>query len=222
MGIKIDVRADVRRVTKSLGALADKQIPFATAQAINRLGGMVLDAEKASLKKVFPTATPFTLNSIRQTKARKGYPETTIALGDIAEAYLAPYIDGGKHFLNSRALLNPKDIALNQYGNLPRKKLASLKGRSDVFIGDVKTKSGATINGVWQRIPAMVARKATKKRPAREASGARLKLLIRFGDALPVRENLPWGTTAQKIVTDNFDAVFGAELGKAIATARDK
>src|SRR4051812_47260826 len=41
MVMDISVHVDVRRLTRNLGALADKQIPFATAQALNALGNIV-------------------------------------------------------------------------------------------------------------------------------------------------------------------------------------
>lgn len=221
MNIRIDVGDDLKRVTASLGAFADKQIAFASAQALNALGARVQAAEKAEIKKQFPTATPFTVGSVGQIKARKSDPETVIFVRDIAAAYLAPYLNAGRHKLNSRALLNPKNINLNQYGNIPRNRLAALKGRPDIFIGTVKGKSGS-IDGVWQRVGAVAERKATKKRAARAAAPAHLKLLIRFGDALPVKQTLHWGDTAKAIVDANFDKEFGKALAQAMATARLK
>lgn len=220
MEIEIDVEKDLRRVTASLDAFA-KQIPFATTTALNMLGKRVQVAERAEIKKEFPTATPFTIGAVGLLKARKDSLQSIIFVRDIAAAYLLPYLEGGRHFLNSRALLNPKNVPLNQYGNLSKNRLATLKARSDVFIGAVKTKHG-TINGVWQRVAAVTARNATKTRKARVAKAAHLKLLIRFGDALPVKQHLAWGSTAAKIVAANFDKDFGKAMAMAIATAKLK
>lgn len=215
MEIRIDVRGDLKAVTKSLSQFAEKQIPFAIATALNSLGKKVMVAEQAKIKAEFPSVTPFTVKSVGQKRARKERQETVIYIRDIAAAYLAPYIDGGKHKLNSRALLNPKAINLNQYGNIPKNRLGQLRGQASTFIGAVKTKAG-TVNGVWRRLPARAARKG------QPAQGARLQLLIRFGDALPVKQHLPWASIAQAIVAKNFDADFGKALAKAIATARLK
>lgn len=201
MEIRIDLDADFKRVTKSLGALADKQIPFAMAQALNAIGAEVKEGEQKGLKSEFPTATPFTINSVGQQKARKSNPETIIFVKDIAAGYLEPYLTAGRHKLNSHALLNPKNLTLNQYGNIPRNKLASLRGSANVFIGAVRSRKGSTINGVWRR------------------KGNKLQLLIRFGDALPVRQHLPWGETAKALVSAKFDKAFGTAMAKAIATA---
>lgn len=228
MNITIDVGKDFKRVTQSLNDFAQKQLPFAIAQSLNELGGMVKAAEQAEIKKQFPSATPFTIKSVGQSKARKGETETTIYVKDIAAAYLLPYLEGGKHHLNSRALLNPKNIALNAYGNLPRGKINSLKGRPNIFIGPVKGKNGDTINGVWQRItatsarPARGAKGARKARAAQPAVKAHLKLLVRFGDALPVKQRLDWEQTARTVVAANFERVFGRQMARAIATAKLK
>lgn len=208
MPIDISVRADIAGITKALSALAEKQIPFATAMAINDVGKQVQAAERANIKETFPTATPFTVNSVGMIRASKGVPRAIIFVKDIAAGYLEPYEDGGRHMLNSRALLNPKDINLNQYGNIPKGKLASLRGRADVFIGGIKGKGGATVNGVWQRIPAAKGVPAT------------LKLIIRFGDALPVKERLHYRSKAQNIVSRGIGPAFERAMAKAMATAR--
>lgn len=57
-------------------------------------------------------------------------------------SYLEPFEFGEEHKLSGSALLNPKDIKLNKYGNLPRNKLSQLKAK----IGDV-----GGVNAVWQR-----------------------------------------------------------------------
>lgn len=211
MDLRIDVTKDLDRVTRSLELFAERQIPFATAQALNALGKKVKEAERGGIIEEFPTATPFTVNSVGQAKARKDRLETVIYVRDIAAAYLDPYLSGGVHHLNSRALLNPKNIPLNQYGNIPRNKIANLKGRQDTFIGTVQTKAGK-VSGVWQRI------RANEKKGTKES----LKLLVRFGDALPVKQRLPWGSVAQNIVHSRFDAEFGKAMARAIATARLK
>jgi hypothetical protein len=80
-----------------------------------------------------------------------------------------------------------------------------------VFIGTIATKSGQKISGVWQR-PIAVKGKAAH-------TGA-LKLLIRFGDALPVKEHLGWGAKAEQVVHRWFKAEFDAAFRKALATAK--
>ncbi|MFZ6724695.1 hypothetical protein ACO0K2_04300 [Undibacterium sp. MH2W] len=218
----ISIRSNIKEIQKKLSAFAQQQVPFATSNALTAIAKNVQAAEKAALPRVFDRPTPFTINSIRVRAARKNNLEAIVYVNDIAASYLAPYEFGGLQKLNSKALLNPKNVQENQYGNIPRRLIAQLKNRSDIFIGPVKTKKGEVINGVWQR---PIIRVDTKFRGRTEvAKGSnttgRLKLLIRFGDAQPVKKHLGYRTRAQKVVNTTFKAEFGKALAKAMASAR--
>ena len=206
-GVELSIRANIKEISKSLSAFAYKQIDFATVLALNTLAERVKVAESGQIKGTFEHPKPFTANSIGVRKANKQTLTAIVYMRPIAAKYLAPYEDGGVHVLPGKALLNPKNLRLNQYGQLPRATLARLKARADVFIGPVKTSKGS-VNGVWQRV------KATRGQPAR------LLLLIRFGDALPVKKRLNFGSTAQKVVDRGFTQAFADGLARAVATAR--
>jgi len=139
--------------------------------------------------------------------ARKDRKQAIVYVRDIAAGYLEPYEFGGPNKLGGKALIKPVNVPVNQYGNLPRKKLAQLKAKGNVFIGKVKTKAG-TVDGVWQRIP------PTRKQPGH------LKLLLRFADAHQVKQHLGYRDRAARIISANFNAVFGKALARAMATAR--
>lgn len=203
----ISVRANVKEITKSLSALAYKQVKFATAQALTALAKEVQADEIQNIASTFNKPKPFTQKSVGVRGARKDTLTATVFVRPIAAKYLDPYEGGGRHVLSGRALFNPKNIKLDQYGQLPRKVLDRLKARKDIFIGPVKSKSG-TVNGVWQRVP------AKRKQPAH------LKLLIRFGDSLAVNKRLNYRSRAKALVDRRFNAVFGDAMAKALASAR--
>ncbi len=207
MPIDVSVRSNVKAVSKSLSALAYKQLGFATATALTMLAKEVAVAESANIAATFKKPKPFTVKSIGVQGARKDNLAARVYVKPIAAKYLLPYETGGEHELPGRALLNPKNIRLDQYGQLTRSTLQRLKARSDVFIGPVKTSHGE-VNGVWQRIPAKRGKRAS------------LKLLIRFGDALPVNKRLNYRSGAQALVNARFAAVFSAAMAKAMASAR--
>ena len=151
---------------------------------------------------------------------------------DAAARYLDPYEFGGVNVLNSQALLKPIGAVedLNQYGNLPRNLIARLKGRSDVFIGKVKTKAG-WVDGVWQRKTEEGGRALVTKvgkdglvRVRKTAKGLNLnrnlKLLIKFENAHPVRQHLDWFGVAEKVVDDNAEQQFALALSRAMQTAK--
>lgn len=221
---EVSIRSNLKEIEKKLDALARQQLPFATAQALTALAKIVQADEQANMHKVLDRPTPFTINSVAVRRASKSSQEATVFVKDIAAAYLDPYEFGGKNRLNSRALLKPVDLSVNQYGNLARAKLAQLKARSDIFIGPVKMRSGQVINGVWQRSMerATVATAKGKSRITRRGlnDSGKLKLLIRFEDAHEVTQHLGWFALAERVVAANFSREFGRALARALATAR--
>lgn len=229
--ISIQVRSNAAALQRKLDDMARKQLPFAIAQGINRTALRVQEAEIENIKRTLEHPTPFTQKSVGLRKARKTEQTAVIYMRDIAAGYLKPYETGGVHKLNSRALLNPKDIKLNQYGQLSRSTLKNLKGRPDIFIGIVKTADGGAINGVWQRptdtkrVSLLNAKgrrltKINKIDPDANNGRGKLKLLIRFGDALPVNKQLNWGKRAREIVKQWIDRDMADAMKDAIRTAR--
>jgi hypothetical protein len=224
--IGISVSADLRSLTRALNDLEKKQLPFATANALTALAKRVQEAEKAAMPKVFDRPTPFTVNSIGVKAALKNRLEALVFVKDIAASYLMPYEFGGNHKLigSGKTWLEPKDFALlNQYGNFSRSTLDRLKGRTDIFIGTIKTKSGESIGGVWQRPAAVqVVKRSGKRGVALRGVNktGHLKLLIRFGDARPVKQHLDFRIRAQAVASATFKAEFAKAMAQALATAR--
>src|SRR5450830_169077 len=227
--ININVSSNIQKMTRVLTADIQRQVGFATAQALNAVAAMVRDAEQQNIRDTFKHPTPFTQNSVGVKKATKANPVAVIYMKDIAARYLSPYENGGLHVMpgSSKAILNPKDIKLNQYGQLPKAALAKLKSRPDIFIGPVKTKAGI-VNGVWQRFTdvkrvTLLSSKGKRLRGLNKTSSeeqpkGRLKLLLRFADAIPVKKKLHYGRLAQQIVDANLSNEFNKALSNAIAT----
>ncbi|HHQ2586654.1 TPA: hypothetical protein ACSPKR_004074 [Providencia rettgeri] len=194
-----------------------KQIPFATAQALTSTVRKIENAQKVALQRNLESPTPFTVKSIKSRGARKSDLRAKVFVMNIAAEYLTPFEDGGVHKLNGSALLNPKNIKLNKYGNLPRNKLSGLKAKDNTFIGELNG-----VNGVFQRKKAKKGRKG-KKRLKRSPNGTRRdrqkqpapKLLIRFGDALPVQPVLGYQDRAQRMA----QALLPQEISRAISEA---
>ncbi|WP_208856045.1 hypothetical protein [Chromobacterium subtsugae] len=203
------------------------QLPFATAQALTVVAKTVQAAESKQIASKFKNPTPFTRNSVGVRAARKSNQEAMVFIKDQAARYLAPYESGGEHVLNSKALLNPKDIKKNAYGQLSRGTLARLRARPDIFIGKVKTRRGI-VDGVWQRPvdPRRVTLLNGKRKKLRglnevmDDKRGHLKLLIRFGDALPVDIHLGYHELAIAQVNRHFNREMGHALARALASAR--
>lgn len=196
--LTISIAADIKRLTASLDDLARKQIPFATSLAINAVAFTVQRAEIVGMRQTFKNPRPFTAKSVQVDKATKANPTATISIRPEVAKYLQPYETGGVHVLPGRAALVPVNIKTDRYGQLPRNALQRLDAMPNVFVGEVHG-----IRGFWQR---------TKRHG--------LKLLIRFGDALPVTQHLGFYDRAQAIVKADLPAAMGWAMEKALATAR--
>jgi len=222
---KISVADDIAKIRKSLTDLEKRQLPFATANALTALAKNAQAAEKEAMPEVFDRPTPFTVNSVAVRGARKSNLEARVFIKDIAAAYLEPFEFGGNHKLlgSGRTWLNPKDkTQLNQYGNFSKTALKRLQARPDIFIGNIKTSSGETIGGVWRRPPSARVTKVKGKRGSVVQGSPRghLKLLVRFGDARPVKQHLEFGERAFEVVSNTFEREFEVAMNQAIATAK--
>lgn len=140
-------------------------------------------------------------------------------LMNITAEYLMPFEAGGVHKLNGVVLLNQKNIKLNKYGNLPRNKLNSLKAKDNSFIGELKG-----VNGVFQRKKVKKGRKDKKRLP----NGTRRdrqnqpapRLLIRFGDALPVQPVVGYQERALRMAKVLLPQEISRALEEAMCSAK--
>nr|DAL95634.1 MAG TPA: minor tail protein Z [Caudoviricetes sp.] len=207
---------DLSRQLKQL----QKQIPFATAQAMTSVVRDIAAAQKVALGRKLESPTPFTVNAVGSSGARKNNLRAKVFVRDVAAEYLEPFEFGGDHKLNSQALLNPKNIKLNKYGNMPRNKLSQLKAKPNVFVGEVNG-----VDAVWQR---RKPKKAKKKRARRSANGTRRpkrkqrapKLLVRFGDALPVTPTLDYMNRSRSMAAGLMPGALSRAIEDAIRTAK--
>ena len=209
----IDIRVDLKPLHKAMAALGARQIPFATALALNALAKGVVTAEQREVDHTFDTPTPFTERAFRTEVATKARPVARVAVKDIQTEYLRPYVQGGERSLGSKkGMLAPisGNVTLNAYGNLTRGKLKALAAKPNVYIGPIITRGGKRISGVWQR-PSPKRGKAGK---------GPLKLLIKFADTTPVKKRFDFYGVAQRYVRANAAAEFTTALRRAIATQR--
>ncbi len=209
--------ADLRDLSRQIKQIS-KQAPFALSRALTETARKIEQAERKALQRRLESPTPFTVNSVRSKGATRSRPVAKVFVMDKAAEYLDPFEFGGVHHLNSKALLNPKDIRLNKYGNIAKNRLGALKSRPDVFIGKIKNEAG-DIRGVFQRRKYQ----KVKRRAKRSKNGTRRprikqrppKLLIRFGDALPVKPVLGYMDRANMMA----NALLPSEMSKAMAEA---
>jgi hypothetical protein len=226
--LKIDLSADIAKLTAGLQAKFQKQVPFAAQQAINSLGEIVRDAERDNLHASLEKHVPFTMESVALKKARSKKNATAVVyIKDIGAAYIGPYITGGKNKLYGAARDMPVNIGLNSYGNIPRGKIKSLLSQPNVFAGPVtRKKTGETISGVWERIPVQASPGTVKRRTRGRGSKfvstqrTKLKLLVKFTDAHDTDAKIAWEPVAEKTIRRHFNEAFDRAMRNAINTAK--
>jgi len=215
---EISISVDTKLASAELTALVQKQIPFATATAINAVAFASQGAERTAMTEVFAHPRPFTAKSALVNKASKGKPVATVYVRPEVAKYLQPFETGGAHVLPGKALLDPVNVSLDQYGQLTKGAPKRLAAKPNVFVGTVKT-PGGPVTGFWQRVPPTKAALARAKRNGVKLKN-HVKLLIRFGNALPVNKHLDFVKRARSIVLSQFGDAFQAALAKALSTAK--
>lgn len=203
----ISVKADIAGIRRSLDRLTRRQLPYATALALNSTAELVRIGQQENLRKVLDAPTPFTINAVAVRRASKSRPEALVYIKPVAAAYLLPYERGGKNKLNSKALLKPVNARVNQYGNLPRNFVKNAKAKPNMFVGKVQTKNGI-VDGVWQR--------TAKKRGSKTG----LKLLVDFTNAHEATQRIDYRGVGTRIVRAVFSRELRKGIDKAMATAR--
>ncbi len=146
--MQISVRGDVKNLTRRLRAIHEKQIPFATAQAINAVLKTSAPAVQKHMQLVFDRPTNWTLNSYRVLKwANKRDLVGAVGFKDMdykggpggkessaAGNYLKPLMYGQPRqakgiegLLRNRGLIGPgefivpsKHQAVDRFGNVSR------------------------------------------------------------------------------------------------------
>ena len=147
-----------------------KQIPYATAAALNSTGFQIRMAEREEIRRAFDTPTPYTLNSVRVRKASVSNPSAMVFINDNARGkgtspseYLARQVFGGgrehkvfERLLKTKEFLVPAPgTKLNRFGNLPKgviKKVTSaLDGGDTTKYFRRKGKNGKLSKAVYER-----------------------------------------------------------------------
>jgi len=119
-----------------------KQLPFATAKALTKTAQDVRDDLKKRIVQDLQQPTPFTVRGITIETAKKTRLWSRVYVKDIQAQYLYYAVEGGKQ----NKMIQPANIRLNKYGNIPRRSLTKLLARPDVFYGTIKG-----VTGIWQR-----------------------------------------------------------------------
>lgn len=130
------------RITNTISHRVEQfrwQLPYAVASALTKTAQLVKDAEKETMRQVFDRPTPFTMNSLQLTPAKKDRPVAVVWFKDPPnlsqkQHYLEPEVFGGGRAMKpfemgmggKQYVMPSKYEQLDAYGNLGRGKLTKL------------------------------------------------------------------------------------------------
>ena len=155
--IKIDVRSDIRDITKKLNRLQRSVIPLATAKALTFTAERVQKEQTAMIPKVFSNPTPTTRNAVYKTAATTSKLFSSVYIKDVRGEvkWLLHHIEGGPRLQKGserRGRMGEwtaagKNAPRNRYGNITRSTYAKMFADAQLtgrFSGDYsKTKTKA-------------------------------------------------------------------------------
>ncbi|MFH5926433.1 hypothetical protein [Roseomonas xinghualingensis] len=203
--IRISVRHDFDKLSRTLDAFSRKQMPFATARALTATAREAGSEFTRSMPETLDRPTPFTMRAVGITAARKNSLRSVVFIKDRQAEYLGYQEKGGHRGPKRRALVMPAGMRLNRYGNMPNRAVAKAIGRPDVFVGEVNG-----IGGIWQR-PKAGGRQGAKKGP---------KLLATFRPGATYKPRLGFEDRVMASVRQQFPRHMQAALHEALKTAR--
>ncbi|OSI06824.1 Uncharacterised protein [Neisseria animaloris] len=219
----VDVRVDLSRVYNRLDDIHKRQLPFAAKNALNKTAEAVIAGEQSEMQAVFFNPTRWTMNSlfVRQYAQK----ENLTAVVDFKDAggnrsagkYLAAQIHGGSRrtkavesFFVAKGLMPAghrivpaAGARLDRHGNITLTAFRSMvRGVSDGTHFVLHARRGKLPAGLYKR----------------KRSG--VTPLLVYVSAAAYDKLFRYFETAQRVVDQDWQRIFDAELAHALATAR--
>mgnify|MGYP003628244506 FL=1 len=195
--MKVNIKSNIKKVTKGLTKTQKKQIPFATANAINKTLFQLRKEMAKQTEKKLDRPTPFTQKGFLVDKAKKNKLTGVLFIKEAVEKYLKFQIDGGVRSGNPFVSIPTRNKKLNKYGNISGKRSGIVKGRNQ-FIGEIKG-----IRGVWQR-----------------QADNQVKLMIAFDNSVSYEPKFPFYKIASKFADSKFNKNLIEKLTAALKSSK--
>jgi hypothetical protein len=220
--MQIDIRSDVKQLTKSLTRIQRKQIPFATSKALNNLAFDVRKSLQDGLDIHLDRPTPYTKRGVQVEKSTKkkliaevGFRSKTFGKGQgsVTQAeYMERQIKGGLRKPKGSAIPVPvpKNLKTNKYGNIVRGKINKLLADKDKYFSGIP-KGSNDAPGIWQRMPANSKRKK---------QGGKIRMVIAWEPKAQYSARFPFKKIVEQTIRTNFRKRFDFALREALKTAR--
>jgi hypothetical protein len=215
--MNIQLKADTKKLTKHLSYIQKQQVPFATSVALNQVAFDSRLAVQSALPKKLDRPTKGLVKSVIVEKSKKKHLIARVGFvgkgfgkslwSESPAVIMARLISGGTRKPKGKAIAVPivKNIKLNKFGNLPRKKISKLLANPKrYFSGKPTGRDG----GVFERIK-------------KKGKPGKLKMLASYESSTTYdagRFNL--SKIVSKTVARKYTGRFNASLSKALASAK--
>ena len=193
------INSNVKSFKKRLNRVQKKQIPFATANAINMTLFQLRKEMGKQTEKHLDRPTNATKNGFLVNKASKKTLRGSLYIKWFVAKYLKYQIDGGIRTSDSgkKIAVPTRNVRLNKFGNVPGRKSGLIK-RDNQKILTIKDMSG-----IWQ---------THKDRT--------LKLLHIFKDSVSYSPKFPYWRIAFGFTKSQFNKNMTKSLKRALRTAK--
>jgi len=178
----LNVTSNYAAFSAALSDTAQRQLPFAVAQAINDTAADVKANAEKRLIKDLDRPTPFTRRALFQRRASKNRLVGVVGFKPVQRRYLMRLETGGVRRPKGRAILVPVNQRLNKYGNMTRNAVSRLRSKKNVFSGTPGARgSGVSAKaGIYQRM-----------------KSGRLKLLVAYEDTAKYEKKMHFERNAK-------------------------
>lgn len=214
------VTMDTRRMHKFLDDHSKNQVPYATAQAINKMLFQGKQGTNKDMDRVYDGgATRWTKSAVQYLKATKELPFGFLYIKD-DRPYVMTTIDGGQVTPSKQVLIKPMNISTNRYGNIAKGAIAKRYDNPKFFSG--KPYRGTAPNsarksvshsaddpdvGLWERM----GRKGKRGGIARQT----IRMVVKFGNTRMQRRFFDARKMAKTRFQKDWRKTFARELVKA-------
>lgn len=236
-----EITADFDRLERALTDLAQRQLPFAMATALNETAKEVLADVRKEMSENFDNPTPWTLNAffVQRASKRKLVARVRRKIPQRGRHYLETQEEGGarpqtgfeklvasrmKYGGIIRTITPAKGARLNKYGNMS-------PGQRNKILSAVKAQRDSSANTTKEsrqkhkrRAGYFVPRPGSKLSPGiyrRSPGGKKITKVMHFSDdAANYQARFDFDGVSQAMASRKFPQNFARAMKRAIATAR--
>lgn len=200
----MSIVSNIRDVERDLSDFARKQLPFATSLAINATLDDIHKNETRRLERTIDRPTPFTRKAYGRKRANKFTLAGAVFAKDIQAGYLKRLEKPSTRLPKGRAIVIPRKVRLNKYGNMPKGRVKKALASPKVFSGRPR---GGGAPGIYQRM-------------GRKGRGRLVRLIDYAKRAVYRKAPLQFERNARLTAEAQIPIHFERALNRALRTAR--